>query len=102
MSTLSPARLRAARAQVGLTQRQLAARCGMTATAVCNWETGRVSPAPRVIGLLALALDLSIPDLCEPEDDELFALLDELNESRRRRALDHLHRAVAAPSLGAC
>ncbi|MFG2998723.1 helix-turn-helix domain-containing protein [Streptomyces sp. NPDC048340] len=95
MPTLSPTRLRAARAQSGLTQRQLAGRCGMTATAVCNWETGRVSPVPRIIGLLALALDLTIPDLCEPEDDELFTLLDELDESRRRRALDYLNRAVA-------
>ncbi|MFF3085640.1 helix-turn-helix domain-containing protein [Streptomyces nojiriensis] len=102
MPTLSPARLRAARAQAGLTQRQLAGRCGMTATAVCNWETGRVSPVPRIIGLLAMALDLAIPDLCESEHDELFELLDELDESRRRRALDHLTREVAAPSREAC
>ncbi|MFE2128625.1 helix-turn-helix domain-containing protein [Streptomyces amritsarensis] len=90
MPTFSPVRLRAARAQAGLTQRKLGSMTGVTGTAICNYEVGRYTPQPHVIGRLAQALGLAYADLCEPEDDELFEVLATLDESRRRRALAYL------------
>ncbi|RST00348.1 XRE family transcriptional regulator [Streptomyces sp. WAC07149] len=96
MPTLSPVRLRAARAQAGLTQRQLGNLCDMSNVAISNYETGRVSPVPRIIGRVATALGLALLDLCEPVEDELFAALGELDECRRRRLLERLRDAETA------
>lgn len=96
MLTFSPTRLLAARAQAGLTQRQLGSLSGMSGAAISNYESGRYVPPAHVIGRLSMGLELTLPDLCEPDGDELFVLLASLDESRRRRALAVLTREVVA------
>lgn len=46
----------------GLTQAELAARLGVTATTVARWEMDLNQPAPAVVGRLARALR------CRPRD----------------------------------
>lgn len=49
-------RLRAAREDAGLTQAQLAARCGVGANVVSTWENGHRTPKGRVPWLMCRAL----------------------------------------------
>ena len=49
------AKLRAARAQAGLTQRELAARIGCSRGSIADYETGRCEPDPARLAALAVA-----------------------------------------------
>ena len=46
-------RLQAARAKLGLTQEQFAARVGVTWSTVSRWENGRGQPSPLAMGRIA-------------------------------------------------
>lgn len=52
-------RIRAARADTGLSQRALAERLGVSAAAVAQWELGTGLPATERLGMLAETLDVS-------------------------------------------
>lgn len=54
-----PGSLQAARAAAGLSRRELAERCRVTAAAVGHWETG--AHVPLGPGRLALAAALGVP-----------------------------------------
>ena len=56
-------RLKKARARLGWTQEQLAARLGVAGNTVARWERGEVSPNERVV---LLALDNVIAQACLP------------------------------------
>ena len=51
-----PGRVRAVRRQLGLTQKQLAARVGVSIPTVSRWECGRSAPNVVARGRLAVAL----------------------------------------------
>jgi transcriptional regulator with XRE-family HTH domain len=53
-------RLRACRLAAGLTQAELAARAGVSASAIVNYERGSARPRPRRLAALARVLG---PDL---------------------------------------
>ncbi|WP_177154953.1 helix-turn-helix domain-containing protein [Glycomyces harbinensis] len=56
-------RLQQRRKEIGLSQEQLAAACGVSDSTVRRWESGETEPQPRQRRLLALALDLSPTEL---------------------------------------
>ncbi|MEU9857285.1 helix-turn-helix transcriptional regulator [Streptomyces sp. NPDC047974] len=70
MPTFAPARLTAARIVRGLTQPELGKRIGKTGNAIFTYETGRATPPPHVVGLLALALGVGAADLFAPDPDD--------------------------------
>ncbi len=52
---LSPTEVRTIRQELGLSQRELARRLGVTTNSICNWETARSTPRVRSVrALLAL------------------------------------------------
>jgi transcriptional regulator with XRE-family HTH domain len=57
------ARIRAAREARGLTQSALAARIGVTRSAVAQWETGRSGQVGGNLALVAAALDVGVGHL---------------------------------------
>jgi len=62
-------RLRALRTGAGLTQEQLGARCGLGASEVSKYESGRKVPTLPTVGRLAVALGVSPAALVqEPAD----------------------------------
>lgn len=82
--------LRKARKQLGLTQRQLAARIGARHNSVSNWETGQNEPDTLTIRRLCDALsitanDLFIEDPSSPapvsRDELKFALFEESGQN---------------------
>lgn len=77
-----PERLRNARKEAGLTQAQLAARCGLTTSAIGNIEAG-VRKAPASMPKIAEALGVTLKWLSGEDDsrrDELSAHAKELAE----------------------
>ncbi|ONI77070.1 hypothetical protein ALI144C_33765 [Actinosynnema sp. ALI-1.44] len=52
----SGARLRTWRERAGLTQQQLADRCGLSRFQISRWETGEAKPEPASLGPLVLGL----------------------------------------------
>lgn len=46
----------------GLTQEDVAEKCGVSATCVSRWETGAWRPKPRKQSMLAEILDVSVKD----------------------------------------
>lgn len=60
---MTPAYLKTERTRLGLTQRALALRLGVSAQSISDWETGRKTC--QLPGLLRLALDhLGCPPSC--------------------------------------
>lgn len=57
------ARLRALREAVGLNQTELAARVGVSHTAIQAYESGTIAPSTMVLGKLAHALSVSVAEL---------------------------------------
>jgi transcriptional regulator with XRE-family HTH domain len=53
--------LRRLRKKHHYTQSEAAARCGISLTTYCQWETGRATPQPEALPRIAAALDTS-PD----------------------------------------
>lgn len=56
-------RIRAARERCGLTQTALAARIGVTRSAVAQWETGRSGQVGSNLAQIALVLDVGVEHL---------------------------------------
>ena len=64
MRGFSPDRLVHARERLGLTQEDLAVAANIAPATISHWETGRSSPSPAPLVLVAEVLGLSIADLC--------------------------------------
>ena len=60
-------RLRALRRRAGLTQRELAARAGLTHSTVAYLETGKHAALPSTVRKLAAALGVPPDELAAPE-----------------------------------
>lgn len=69
--------LREWRRKKGLTQADLAAKIGVSQAAICQWETGALTPSPLMIGQLSEVL--GIP---------LAMLLNDMNMHRWSRLLE--------------
>ena len=82
-------RLRAARAKIGMTRRQLAAASGTSERYLANIETGRGNPSVSVLTALAAAVDLAVAELLpqggerDPATAELAAALRRVPVGRR-------------------
>lgn len=63
MTTHVAATIRAIRRDLGLTQRALAARAGLTPAAVSQYEKGLRSPSCSALGPLAIALGITVDKL---------------------------------------
>ncbi len=87
-------RLRSLRRQQGLTLRALAARCGLSTTAISQIERGENSPTVSSLHQLATALGVSIIDLFQNEHRSAIVLV--RPESRLRSET----RGVITESLG--
>ena len=87
-------RIRSLREARGLEQKALAARLGVTANAVSNWENGRSRPDLNLLPALCRALGVTLYGLfgLESPADDLSA--DELRFITRCRALTAGHRAA--------
>jgi len=46
---LTPEQVREIRTRLGLSQKELAAKLGVSANSVCNWETGKTTPRGKSI-----------------------------------------------------
>lgn len=68
--TVDGRQLRQWRESRGLSLRELAARCGVGASAISEMERGQRRPHPRTIRKLAAALDVAIPELLRREDHD--------------------------------
>ncbi len=66
MSHFSPTRLRTQRERAGLTREELCVAIDRGYRSLEMWERGLSEPEPPVIRKMALALDCTIADLCEP------------------------------------
>jgi len=62
-------RLRAIRERAALTQRELAAKAGVTYVQISRIERGKVEPYPSTIRKLAAALGVAPSDLMAPEGE---------------------------------
>ncbi len=60
-------RLRAVRERAALTQRELAAKAGVTYVQISRIERGEAEPYPGTVRKLATALGVAPTDLMEPE-----------------------------------
>lgn len=58
--------IRARRKQLGLTQRELGARCGLSGAAIGSYESGHTRPRRRAMERIARALDLPADRLMDP------------------------------------
>lgn len=82
-------RLRQARQERNLTQRQLAQKIGMKANNISMYENAHRMPSLKMISCMSVALDMSLDDLiphvtCEVQDDldqtSIFDFLEEDHE----------------------
>lgn len=88
--------LRLLRTRSGLTMKELAAKVGVTESAVGQWETGKRTPKYEMLLKLAEALDCSVADIMagEPQEkqkselDRKFEVLDDHGKSLVRLILD--------------
>lgn len=63
-------KLKKAREEKGLTQKQLADKCGIVDSAIRKYESGKINPKPDALRKLAEALDISAMELLYlPTDD---------------------------------
>lgn len=87
-------RLRAARAKIGMTRRQLAAASGASERYLALLEAGTGNPTLAVLALLAGALDIAVADLIPMGGErgqsraEAASMLRRLPESRLRSAIE--------------
>jgi len=80
------ARIRARRIARGLTQDQLAADCGVSRSAVAQWETDRAGQLRGNISRIAEALDISVEHLLHGDRLETGMTGDEMALLRLYRA----------------
>lgn len=66
-------RIREARMALGISQAELAARAGTSASRVCNWENCRTEPMPTSLAPIAKALGVTMDWLCGVEGGESHA-----------------------------
>ena len=85
-------RLRELRVKAGLTPDDLSVLLGSSRQSVSHWETGRSTPAPPVLKLIAEKLDVSISVLVPIPDNRL-----RMGDLRVRAGLTQIQ---AAESLG--
>lgn len=96
MSTVAYALCRQARRDAGLTQRELAARAGVSPSTVARIERGRMEPTLELLLRLVEAAGLRLRLLLEPDDGA------DVRASDRRAAMDveqRLAEAAAVASL---
>jgi len=67
----SPSLLRDARSRAKLTLEALSIRSGVGAAAIGHWETGRAVPSPKLLIVVADALNLRLADLTVIKPDDL-------------------------------
>lgn len=81
-------RIRAVRKKMGLTQKQLADRCGMADSAIRKYESGRINPKLETIQRIATAMNADLLEFVDilPGDDnpKSFELAQELTEKLER------------------
>lgn len=65
MPQISSERLHDARVRARLSREQLAVATGRCRQTVDLWERGRVQPPPRIVGLIAAALEVDVDELYE-------------------------------------
>jgi transcriptional regulator with XRE-family HTH domain len=63
MGKVSPDRIQRFRTEFGYTQEDLAELCGVDASCISRWETGKWSPSTANSARLAKALKVSVEDL---------------------------------------
>ena len=63
MGKVSPDRIQRFRTEFGYTQKDLAELCGVDASCISRWETGKWSPSTANSVRLAKALKVSVEDL---------------------------------------
>ena len=80
---ITPRQIRAARALLGWSQRQLADKAIVSLNAVTRLEKGKVDPALSAIRRLALALDLGLGKLVEELPPERTLSRDEMDQLAR-------------------
>lgn len=61
-------RIREARREAGMTQKELATAIGVTEPAISHYETGRRQITVSKLVAIAMALGCSLDDLCEDEE----------------------------------
>ena len=61
-------KIREYRERLGLSQRDLARKVGVSGPLVSMWESGEMLPSTKLLPTLAYALDCRVGDLYEPED----------------------------------
>ena len=98
-----PVRVRLARELAGLTQADVAARCGVTAAAISQYEGGVTKPTPDVETRLARALEVPVRFLSLPvveTHDGFFRSLRRTSVTQRRqaRAIAHVAHDLATQS----
>lgn len=74
-------RIKAARKDKGLTQKQLEELCGINAANIRKYESGRQNPKIETLQKIAEALDTSIFSLIEVDKTELFALVQNIDQT---------------------
>lgn len=61
-------RIRHYRLQMGIEQKELARRIGITGNSVCNWENGRGRPDVNLLPAICEALHITFYELFDVED----------------------------------
>ena len=87
-------RIRSLRERLGMEQKVLAARLGVTANAVSNWENGRSRPDLNLLPALCRALNVTLPELFGAQIPAGDVSADELRFIGRCRVLNAGHRAA--------
>lgn len=71
MGKVSPERIQRFRTELGYTQEDLADLCGVDASCISRWETGKWSPSEKNTLRLAQALKVSVEDLYDNGKSEI-------------------------------
>lgn len=71
MGKVSPERIQRFRTELGYTQEDLADLCGVDASCISRWETGKWSPSTANSVRLAKALKVSVEDLYDNGKSEI-------------------------------
>lgn len=106
---LNPERLIEARGLAGISQRELAERCGVSKTSIVNYETAHLSPRKTTVYRVARALDVSVEFLCSSDKDreneasrkakEKSGALDPRDEAHRKAVRNQIIQALVERGL---
>lgn len=79
------------RKELGMTQQDLADKCGLSKNTIYNYEKGRFEPTMENIEILSKELNLSITDLLEkPGKEEIQTNYNQVIESMRKQTIDNI------------